>query len=200
MSKAKLDSVLAAHSQWLCGDGGGRADLGGADLRAAYLRAANLSGANLIGADLGGADLSGANLSGADLGGADLGGADLRAANLGRANLGGANLRAADLGGADLPDYAVCPPEGSFLAYKKVNEGVITLEIPAEARRTSSLIGRKCRAEFVRVLEGGGCSTRGGVYVEGKVYRPDSYDDDIRVECSNGVHFFVTRREAEAWQ
>ena len=160
MSKAKLDSVLAAHSQWLCGDGGGRADLGGADLRAAYLRAANLSGANLGGADLSGADLS----------------------------------------GADLPDYAVCPPEGSFLAYKKVNEGVITLEIPAEARRTSSLIGRKCRAEFVRVLEGGGCSTRGGVYVEGKVYRPDSYDDDIRVECSNGVHFFVTRREAEAWQ
>jgi hypothetical protein len=76
---------------------------------------------------------------------------------------------------------------------------VIALTIPAEAKRTSSLVGRKCRAEFV-IPMGSGTSRRGGVYVEGEVFRPDSYDADIRVECTNGVHFFITRREAEEYQ
>ena len=28
---------------------------------------------------------------------------------------------------------------------------------------------------------------------------PDSYDDDERVECSHGIHVFMTRQEAEEW-
>jgi len=37
------------------------------------------------------------------------------------------------------------------------------------------------------------------VYKVGKMAIPDSYDDDIRVECSNGIHFFITKKEAEEW-
>ncbi len=37
------------------------------------------------------------------------------------------------------------------------------------------------------------------VYEEGKEVRADSYDDDWRVECSHGIHWFLTRKEAEDW-
>ena len=146
-----------------------------------------------------GADLRGASLKGANLWGAYLEGADLRGANLRGANLKGADLRGANLKGANLPDFQICPQEGSFIAYKKVDTGVIKLKIPANAKRTSSLVGRKCRAEFVEVLEGSGRSGRAGLYREGEFVYPDSYDDDIQVECTNGIHFFMTRKEAEEW-
>ena len=79
---------------------------------------------------------------------------------------------------------------------------IATVEVPAEARRTSSLVGRKCRAEFVRVIalsEGTEARSRHDfetIYRVGEVVRPDSYDPDIRVECTHGIHFFITRREA----
>lgn len=135
---------------------------------------------------------------GANLRGANLWRADLRDANLRDSNLLDSNLRGADLRGADLPNFQICPQEGPFIAYKKVNTGVIKVEIPAGARRTSSLVGRKCRAEYV-IAYGSGMSRRGGRYQTGEVYRPDEYDDDIRVECTHGVHFFMTREEAEQW-
>ncbi len=141
-----------------------------------------------------------ANLRGANLRGADLCGADLCDADLSGANLRGANLRGADLSGANLTHFQICPEEGSFIAWKKLLDGVVCkLEIPAEAKRTSSLVGRKCRAEFARVLEGEGISYYGGTYTVGEIVRPDSYDDDIRIECSHGIHFFITRKEAEEY-
>ncbi len=120
-------------------------------------------------------------------------------ANLSRANLSGAYLSGADLSGAYLPAFQIPPEEGSFVGWKKVQGGIIKLLIPAEARRTSSLVGRKCRAEFVQVLEGEGVSTHDGktVYKPGAVVYPDKYDDDVRVECTSGIHFFITRKEAE---
>ena len=153
----------------------------------AKLRWANLQGANLHGANLQGADLSGANLQGADLQGAIL---------------QGANLRGADLQGADLPHFQICPEEGSFIGWKKLYRNVVAkLLIPAEAKRTSSLVGRKCRAEFVKVIEGRGFSMQDGVteYREGSLVYPDKYDDDIRIECTHGIHFFMTRKEAEEY-
>lgn len=34
-------------------------------------------------------------------------------------------------------------------------------------------------------------------YRLGEVAREPSYDDDIRVECTSGIHFFITKQEAE---
>ena len=207
-----LAEVLAEHAKWLNDTRTGeRANLRGANLCDADLSGANLCDANLRGANLCDADLSGANLCGANLCDANLRDADLRRADLSDADLSGANLRRADLSDADLsdadlPNYAICPEEGSFTAYKKLSGGIIaTLEVPAEARRTSSLVGRKCRAEFVRVLSLSGgteaLSRRdfGTVYRVGEIVRPDSYNPDIRVECTHGIHFFITRREAEEY-
>ena len=192
-----LAEVLAEHAKWLNDHQTGAR----ANLRGANLRGANLRGADLRDADLRDADLSGAHLSVANLSRANLSGAHLSGAHLSRANLSGAHLS-----GANLPNYAICPEEGSFTAYKKLSGGIIaTVEVPAEARRTSSLVGRKCRAEFVRVLalsEGTEARSRHDfetIYRVGEVVHPDRYDPDIRVECTHGIHFFITRREAEEY-
>jgi hypothetical protein len=140
-----------------------------------------------------GANLEGANLEGANLWGANLWGANLWGANLAEANLAGANL-----GGAKgLICMATPPQEGEFIAYKKLTGGsVCRLKIPADAARTGSYVGRKCRAERVIVLDVGGYSGRGGIYVVGRTYIPDFYDPDPRAECTHGVHFFMTYQEA----
>jgi hypothetical protein len=130
---------------------------------------------------------------------ADLQGADLRGADLRRADLQGADLQGADLRRADLP-------EGDLIGWKKCAAGVVVkLRIPADAKR-SHAFGRKCRAEFADVLEvvGGefGFTDAHGPRTEyraGQRVTPDAWDSDWTKECSNGVHFFITRAEAEAY-
>ena len=176
--------------------------LSGANLSVAILSGANLSRANLFRANLFRANLYGADLSGADLSRANLYGADLSGADLSRADLSGADLSEANLYGTNLPHFQRCPEEGDFVAWKAVRgKGVIKLLVPKEAKRTSSLVGRKCRAEFVVVLEGEGVSIHDGAtkYEPSMKVFPDKYDPDIRVECTSGIHFFMTKREAEGY-
>ena len=178
------------------------ASLRGADLSGAYLRSADLSGAYLRSANLSGADLSGAYLRGANLRSADLRGADLRSANLRSADLSGAHLSGAHLGGARGLFYQI-PQEGELIVWKAVAGGVCKLRVPPEAKRTATPIGRKCRAEWVEVLEapenGKGLHDSSVIYRPGEVVRPDQYDPDPRVECTHGIHFFQTKEEALAY-
>jgi uncharacterized protein YjbI with pentapeptide repeats len=175
------------------------ADLSGADLSEAYLREANLGWANLQGANLREANLQGANLQGAYLRAADLRGANLREADLSEADLSGAK---------NLPDMArlmtqIVPETGAFEGYKKAAGCIVHLRIPADAKR-SNATGRKCRAERAMVLgiSNGECevvSGRGGVYRVGETIEADAWTEDHWVECGHGIHFFITRAEAEAW-
>ena len=159
------------------------------------------------------ANLTGANLTGANLARANLTDADLAGANLTGANLAGANLTVADLAGANLADaknveFAIAKtrilPAGTLIGWKKCNSGVIVkLSIPAEAQR-SHAFGRKCRAEYADVLEviGGevGITEYHGPRTEyrvGQRVTPDAWDTDWTKECSSGIHFFITREEAE---
>jgi hypothetical protein len=208
----ELKVVLSKHALYLRGEAGGeraylqRANLQGADLQRAFLRGANLQGADLRGADLQGANLQGAYLQGANLRGANLQGAYLQGADLQDANLQGADLRGADLQGANLPAFQLCPQEGAFVAWKKVRGAVLKLLVTG--KRTSSLVGRKCRASEVCVFEA--FSAPGEteftslydprfIYRVGETAREENYDDDIRVECTEGIHFFMTRKEAEEY-
>jgi len=199
MTKDELDLVLQNHKLWIAGSPSGiRANLSVANLSGANLSDANLSGANLSDANLIGADLIGADLSRANLSGAYLSRANLSDAYLSDANLSGAYLNGANLSRANLSAFNIC--EGSLVVYKKVSGKIVQLRIPETARRTASLVGRKCRASHAEVIdiEGGEpVETRGLVYEIGKTVYPDSYDDDIRVECTHGIHFFMTRKEAE---
>ena len=87
------------------------------------LKYANLRDADLEGTQLSNSDLRDANLYYADLCGAYLCDADLRGADLSGAYLYGADLTYADLRDAkNVPDNIpmVCPKEGSFVGWKKV--------------------------------------------------------------------------------
>ena len=155
---------------------------------------ANLSGANLSGANLSGADLSGANLSGANLYGADLSGADLS----------GAYLSGAKNAALAIAQTRILP-EGQLIGWKSCESGVIVkLSIPAEARRSHSF-GRKCRAEFADVLEifngETGISKHDGktTYRTGERVTCHEWSENWQEECAGGIHFFITREEAEAY-
>jgi hypothetical protein len=207
METTELKQILDDHLKWLRDEGGKRADLRGANLQGADLWGANLQDANLQDADLQRANLQGADLRGAYLRGANLQGANLRGANLRGAYLWGADLQGANLRDARLPYFQI--PDGDLIVWKKGRNGeIIKLLIPKKAKRTASLVGRKCRAEYAKVLE----ITKDGkamesakclnndydfIYEVGKRVTPDKYDDDIRVECTSGIHFFQTRQEAE---
>ena len=143
---------------------------------------------------------------------ANLARANLARANLARANLAGAYLADAYLADAylarakniKLPAFQI-PQEGELIVYKKLHNGAVCkLRIPPESRRTASVVGRKCRAEFAEVIEGEGKSWRTDGdhvidYAPGTVVNADKYDDNPLVECAGGIHFFLTREEAEVW-
>ena len=150
-----------------------------------------------------------ADLSGADLRSADLSGADLSGANFSGANFSGADLSGANLSGAKNADLAIAQtrilPEGDLIGWKKCRHGVVVkLRIPEAARR-SHAFGRKCRAEYVDVLEifGGerAISSHDGEteYLVGQRVTPDRFDENWMEECSSGIHFFITRLEAESY-
>jgi hypothetical protein len=196
MTTDELKAIVEKHGKWLRDEpDGSRANLSRANLYGANLYGANLSGANLYGANLYGANLSGANLYGANLSGANLYGANLSGANLyGAKNELNARLQT-----------QIVPDEGAFIGFKKCRgEKIVKVLIPAEAKR-SNATGRKCRAEFVEVLEVFGdepaISSHDGKteYRKGATVRCDSWCDDRWQECAGGIHFFITRAEAERY-
>jgi len=81
---------------------------------------------------------------------------------------------------------------------------VAKLLIPAGAKRIGGMIGRKCRAEFATVLEGSGVSLYDSSfeYRCGETVYPTAenpFNPDPLVECSGGIHFFLTPEEAKAY-
>ncbi len=205
------------------------ADLAGAYLARAYLARAylaraNLARANLADANLAGANIAEANLAGANLADANLAGANLADANLARANLADANLAGAYLAGANLAgaylaeayladvknaDFAIAQtrilPDGDLIGWKKCMQGVIVkLRIPEAAKR-SHAFGRKCRAEYADVVEVIGADVGISKHDSSTEYRvgqrviPDRFDENWAEECSSGIHFFITRLEAEVY-
>ena len=140
--------------------------------------------------------------SGADLSRADLSGANLSGANLSRANLSGANLYGAKNGALAEAQTSIVS-EGNIVGWKKCLNGVIVkLLIPQKAKR-SNATGRKCRAEYATVLRifgaSEGISQHDGktVYRKGETVRPHEWNENRFVECGGGIHFYLTRIEAE---
>ena len=128
----------------------------------------------------------------------------LYCANLVGANLGGANLVGAkNVDPLESARRLVPPESGAFEAWKRCLHGVIVrLSIPADAKRSSATT-RKCRAEFADVLEVVGstvgvsmhdCMTK---YRVGERVTCDRWESDRWIECGGGIHFYLTRIEAE---
>lgn len=122
-------------------------------------------------------------------------------ADLSWSNLSGVEGVIEDL----LISYTSICPEGNIIGWKKCKNNVIVkLEIPAEAKR-SNVSGRKCRAEFAKVIEVIGADVAVSrhdnktEYRVGEIVKPDRWDDNRWEECSSGIHFFITKLEAERY-
>ena len=176
-----LEEILISHKKWLKNEEGGEK----ANLRCANLRCANLSNANLSCVDLSNADLSDADLRGADL-------------SCVKYNENTSFLA------------LQCPEEGSFIGFKKCKDNTIVKLLITEDALRSSATSRKCRCSKAKVLE---ITDREGnsinsvsskhdekfVYEVGKIVEVKDFDSDRWNECSTGIHFFITKREAELY-
>ena len=122
-----------------------------------------------------------------------------------RADLCGADLRGAK--NAELPIAMTrILPDGDLIGWNKCRNGaLVKLLIPAKAKR-SHAFGRKCRAEFAKVLEVIGAKV--GIsahestfeYHVGKTIKPkEPFCENWQQECASGINFFITRIEAEAY-
>jgi hypothetical protein len=183
------------------------ADLRSTDLRSANLRSTDLRSANLRSANLSSADLSTANLSFANLSYADLRSANLRSANLSFANLSYADLRYA-INITDklaIAQFQFIPTDGPFIGWKKCQNGVIVKLCVSKSAQRSHGTERKCRASQVKVLEVFGASEGISSYDPSVIYRKGKlvkcvapFDTNRWDTCASGIHFYLTREEAEA--
>ena len=209
--EAENNSItLTVEAAVSCGVSLSKANLAGACLAVADLTGADLTGADLTGADISWADLADAILIGAKLEDANLKGAFLEGADLTEADITGANINWAKLNGAkNIPFIPlVCPSEGAFIGWKKVEEKyLVKLQIPEDARRSSATT-RKCRCDKAKVLditsldgeehydEVTNNNYKETVYKVGEMVYPDSFDENRWNGCSHGIHFFINKEDA----
>lgn len=110
-----------------------------------------------------------------------------------------------------LPDFQL--PGGDLIVYKRLVNSIAQLTVKADTPRTATLVGRKCRAASAKVNWIENVSTgdfmsqdyslirnfsygNNVTYVAGEEAIPDKYDDNPFIECSHGIHFFLTEKEA----
>lgn len=193
------------------------ADLTGADLTGVNLRDADLQGANLYIANLYNANLQYASLVGANLYGAylccDLWCADLRGANLYAANLRGADLKDADLTGTSL--FSMEEPYSEYqkgklltrdiIGYKKCRDNIIVTLLIPRGSIVFSINGKKCRTNHAKVIAIDGSDRaiskwRYMSYYVGDEITVYDFNCEYNKECAQGIHFFLTREEAENYR
>lgn len=176
MTQVELNKTLELHKKWLNDEPNGKK----ADLRLTNLRLADLSNA------------------------------DLRLANLCDAKLSGAKLDGV-IYDENTAFFALqCPEEGSFVGWKKcLDDTIVKLLIPEDAKRSSATT-RKCRCDKARVLEiwdengepiqeARSSRNPNFVYRVGEAVSVPDFCEDRWKECAAGIHFFITRREAELY-
>ena len=205
----------------------------GADLSYADLSMASIKDMNLEGAKLSHSNLYRANLSNTSLANADLSYAILLESWLAGCDFSNANLLCADFKYAYYLDMAnvdstilngvkgindECPKEGSFIGWKKcynkLGTYIVKLEIPADAKRSSST-RKKCRCDKAKVLDIQHINMlRPSLFTKhilkhvysgydpifkyeiGKTVSVSDFDERYWMECSTGIHFFMNRKDA----
>ena len=141
---------------------------------------------------------------------------DMRECNIEDANLFGAVLEYADLTGIISNEGTQwfrlhCPETGAFLAYKKcVNDRMVQLLVPADAKRTSATFP-SCRCNKAKVLtiksfdfkenfdEAWSLVDENFVYRKGEWVEVENFNEDRWQDSTTGIHFWLTREEAEAY-
>ena len=203
-----FEGAEADHTKFI------RATLTGAHFWSTNLHDSDMKLSELPYADMHDADLSNVNFSYSNLPWASLNGANLYNTNWYCACFYMADLRNAKNIPSCVQSITSILPEGEIIGYKKAycdlyQACLVKLRIPADAKRSNST-GRKCRCdkaivESAEYLDGTQidskniiCSLyeRAFTYHIGDTIRPDKFDNNRWAECSNGIHFFITKEEA----
>lgn len=123
---------------------------------------------------------------------------------LGNANFQGSDLSCCKISNIHI-DYKTLglqkAPEGELIGYKKLcNDKICKLKIPADSKRSCATT-RKFRCEYAYVISGAGSSgyNRNFIYKPGTFVYADHFERNRWKECAGGIHFFLTREEAVAW-
>ncbi len=201
-------------------------DLSGLDLRNIDFSLSSLQHVILRGVNLEEAILENALFDGTDLHGANLKNANMRMGafrycDMGECNICGADLYASVLEDANLESIIYddntkwfklyCPEEGAFLGYKKcVNDRLVQLLIPADAKRTSATRSC-CRCDKAKVLtiksfdfkeefdEAWSLVDEDFVYRKGQWVEALNFNPDRWYDSTGGIHYWLTREEAKAY-
>lgn len=177
----------------------------------ADLRGSDFSNCLFENCDFSFANLQNVNFEGADLRGCSLYGADIRGANLFFAMLEKADLREI-IHDETTQFFALhCPETGPFLGYKKCfGNRIVQLLIPANARRTSAT-NTCCRCDFAKVLtikdmetnedydEAVSYVDQDFIYRRGQLIYAKNFNPDRWADSTGGIHFWLTRKEAEGY-
>lgn len=207
-----------------------KANFEGANLQYSILNRTSFIGANLAGVNFRGSEIRNADFTKADLAKAIFKDSDLREANFTKAYLGDADFRFtylsytnfedSNLIFADFDHANLCKanftganpmnlPEGEFIGWKKLENGLIAkLKILKDSKR-SRATGYKCRCDKALVMEFqelDGSKSKVSIctninfteciYRVGEIVYADKWDDNRYHECSNGIHFFMDRETA----
>ena len=198
------------------------------NFKKANLKLAILTGAQLCDCCFDEANLDGADLYASDLDYASFKGASLRFArieyadNSYYADFTNADVTGVDFSGCELDEESFegatgfhphmrCPEEGSFIAWKKCRDNhIVKLLIPEHAQRTGASV-YSCRASEAVVLdirnednepceEAVSCADEDFIYRTGETVCPEEAFDGHLLENGSGIHFFLTRTEAEQFE
>ncbi len=205
-----------------------RSILWGSNFKVADLSLAVMTGSELCDCTFESADLTGADLAFTDLDNAVFKNAILKYARVEHAvrsywaDFTGADVTGVEFSGCELDEeffegaigfhpHMRCPEEGSFIAWKKCRDDrIVKLLIPETAKRTGAST-YCCRASEARVLEiwdrdGEPCAKAVShadedfIYRKGETVYPKKTFDDHLLEDGSGIHFFLTRTEAEQFE
>ena len=193
-------------------------DLSGADLHNMDFTLSSFQNVNLEYVNLKNSSVENALFDGNSLHGADFQNANMKTAAFRECDIRGANLYGAVLEHAKLDgiqsDHTTqwfrmhCPETGPILGYKKcVNDRVVQLLIPADAKRTSATLP-SCRCSKAKVLsiksfdeteefeEAWSLVDENFVYRKGQWVEVKDFNEDRWMDSTTGIHFWMERKEA----
>lgn len=180
------------------------------------LNGVNFKDSNVENALFDGCPMRGANFQNANMQTASFRYCDMTESNIRGANLYGAVLEYANLDGIVSDENTEwfrlhCPETGAFLAYKKcVNDRMVQLLVPSDAKRTSATLP-SCRCNKAKVLtiksfdfeenfdEAWSLVDENFVYRKGEWVEVKNFNEDRWQDSTTGIHFWLTREEAEAY-
>ncbi len=193
-------------------------DLHNIDFRVCMFVDVRFDGADLSGSSIENARLDGCSLRGVNFRNAYMKGACMRGCDMTGSDIRGANLFSAVLEKAVLTDIISdettkwfrmhCPETGPILGYKKcVNDRLVQLLIPADAKRTSSTMP-SCRCNKAKVLtiksfddtkefeEAWSLVDENFVYRKGQWVEVKDFNEDRWFDSTTGIHFWLTKADA----